>query len=293
MVAADTVVRLEQGLWRDGTGFVEASVRVLTGEDEVLVADMGPTAIPAVRATALIAAACWIDGIGCLSLHDARLLSIGDRERCLLALYRLNFDQRLDAVVQCPATSCGETAEFELDVEYLFTSPEHGPEVTEGAMPIPLAREVVLATARGEWQVRFRVPNGSDQELAAQFVLSDAAQAADLILECCVTEVTDSNGQALSIDDWLPLLREPLSQTFSEIDAQANVTCALRCPACGEEFRAVVDAGTFLVRELVGRQGIFTEVDQLARAYHWSESEILALPVARRQRYLALVAGGN
>jgi hypothetical protein len=154
-------------------------------------------------------------------------------------------------------------------------------------------RELALATEHGAWQVRYRLPNGSDQELAARVARSDKAQAVDLVLERCVLEVRDANGQLLAADDWRPVLRAPLSETFSKVDAQANVSCALRCPLCGTEFTALVDAGTFLVRELTGADGIFVQVDQLARAYHWSEAQILALPVARRRRYLALVAGGD
>jgi len=291
-VAADMVVRLEQGLWRDGTCFASGRVRALIGEDEALLADLGPVATPAVRATALVAAACRIDGFGCLTPRDARLLTIGDRERFLIALYRANVGEWLDAVVQCPAAACGETVEFELAAECLLAPSEKGTELADVANPLPLMRAIALATEHGTWRVRFRVPNGGDQELAARVAVSDRAQAVDLVLERCVAEVRDAKGQPLLVDEWRPVLREPLSEIFSEVDAQANMTCALCCPACGTEFTAVVDPGTFLVRELAGRHGIFAEVDQLARAYHWSEAEILALPVARRRRYLAMVAGG-
>jgi hypothetical protein len=37
------------------------------------------------------------------------------------------------------------------------------------------------------------------------------------------------------------------------------------------------------------RGGLLLEIDQLARAYHWSEADILAIPAARRRRYLALI----
>ncbi len=292
-MAADMVVRLEQGLWRDGSCFASGRVRALIGEDEALLADLGLAAVPAVRITALVAAACRIDGFGNLTPNDARLLSIGDRERFLIALYRANFGEQLDAVAQCPANACGETVEFELATECLLAPHEKAIEPADGAIPPPLTREVALDTERGTWQVRFRVPNGSDQELAARAALSDTAKAADLVLERCVAEVIDANGQPLTVDDWRPQLREPLSATFSELDAQANMSYALRCPVCDAGFAAVVDAGTFLLRELASRHGIFAEVDQLARAYHWSEAEILALPVARRRRYLAMVAGGG
>lgn len=290
---ADMVVRLEQGLWRDNARFAEASVRVLTGADETLIAGGEAAATPAARATMLVAAACRIEGIGSLTPDDARLLSVGDRERLLLALYRRNFGERFDAVVQCPAASCGETAELELAVESLLVPTANEPSSPEGAGSASLMHDITLATADGQWRVRFRVPNGGDQELAARVAASDAAGAGDRILERCVAEVRDASGKSLTVDEWLPVLRESLPESLCEIDQQANVTVKLRCPACETAITAIVDAGTFLHRELVGSHGIFVEVDRLARAYHWSESEILAMPVARRRRYLALVAGAN
>jgi hypothetical protein len=283
-------ISLQQGLWRDGAGFTTGVVRVLNGQDEALVADAGATDNAAVSATGLIVAACSIDGVGALTSEDARLLSIGDRERMLLALYRANFGEQLQAVVQCPRDACSETVEFELTVTQLLQATGSDSEATGVAPP---TRTATLVTGCGKWQVCFRVPNGGDQELAAQVARSDPAQAVDLILGRCVAQVRDASGQPLAIDSWLPALRESLSQTFADIDRQANVSCALCCPACQTEFATVVDAAAFLMRELVGKRGIFAEVDQLARTYHWSESDILALPVVRRRRYLAMVTEAN
>lgn len=39
-----------------------------------------------------------------------------------------------------------------------------------------------------------------------------------------------------------------------------------------------------------GLQRLYEEVHVIALHYHWPEREILALPVSRRRRYLALLA---
>jgi len=65
---------------------------------------------------------------------------------------------------------------------------------------------------------------------------------------------------------------------------------AYRCPSCGAANRFWFDPLDWIVRQ--GR-GVLLEVHRLARAYGWTEAEILALPRARRQAYLALIEAGT
>jgi len=64
----------------------------------------------------------------------------------------------------------------------------------------------------------------------------------------------------------------------------------LQCPECGKVWSEVFEAGEFLWREVraAGRR-ILREVDALARAYGWTETEILRLSDMRRNEYLAMV----
>jgi hypothetical protein len=51
------------------------------------------------------------------------------------------------------------------------------------------------------------------------------------------------------------------------------------------------DIGEFFWTEIaVQAQRLLREIDALARAYGWTEREILSLPGQRRQAYLELVA---
>jgi hypothetical protein len=64
----------------------------------------------------------------------------------------------------------------------------------------------------------------------------------------------------------------------------------VHCEACGREGVAQVDAGVLLWDEIEARaRELLYDVHRLARAYRWSEAEILALSPARRAGYLALV----
>jgi hypothetical protein len=80
---------------------------------------------------------------------------------------------------------------------------------------------------------------------------------------------------------------------LAEADPMADIELRLMCPSCQHEWTAVFDIASFLWTELndwIVR--LFSEVHILARAYGWSEAEILAMGARRRQVYLDLVAGG-
>ena len=144
---------------------------------------------------------------------------------------------------------------------------------------------------RGELDVRYRLPTGADQEAAAAIARRDPAAAADAILERCILAVAVEAGrpvESLSVSV-LAHIRAPLAEAFAARDPEAETAVRAACPACGAEVTALLDAESFLSAELARSDGIFGEVDRLARGYHWSEAEILALGVARRRRYLALL----
>ena len=61
----------------------------------------------------------------------------------------------------------------------------------------------------------------------------------------------------------------------------------LTCPYCGAACDVDVDVEGTLVGLLAReRDRLVSDVDRLARAYHWSEADILALSPQRRRLYL-------
>jgi hypothetical protein len=73
-------------------------------------------------------------------------------------------------------------------------------------------------------------------------------------------------------------------------DPALHITFALSCPDCAAEAAYDFDPLTFVwsAVETAARQ-LVAEVVQLARAFGWSETEILALSAPRRALYLAAV----
>jgi hypothetical protein len=89
------------------------------------------------------------------------------------------------------------------------------------------------------------------------------------------------------------LSAEDFARCEEALEAQApEVACTVSapCPECGHANAVDIDPYGALARN---PGGLLAEVHQLAWHYHWSESEILGLPRARRMQYLALIGSAR
>src|SRR2546430_1392609 len=108
-----TAVPLLNGLWQDGQRHLAAWVRPLTGLDQMRLSADRIRLTPARRTTELLVAG--VERVGSLPLVDAdipRRLTIGDRERLVVAVYAVTFSTLVDLVATCPAAGCGELMEL-------------------------------------------------------------------------------------------------------------------------------------------------------------------------------------
>ena len=191
---------------------------------------------------------------------------VGVRDAWLLALCAELSGPVLEAVASCPG--CAEETEFALDTPVLRKSAEQV--VARGAIRL------------GDRLLAWRVPTGDD--LVALEVLEDPDSAAVELLARCV-----EGGAALTDGE-----RAVLAAAIAEADPLAEVLVELTCPGCDRAFSADVDVAEFAWRALrdAGRR-LLGEVDALARAYGWTEHEVLSLPDRRRVAYLQLLAEGT
>ena len=73
-------------------------------------------------------------------------------------------------------------------------------------------------------------------------------------------------------------------------DPLAAITIESVCEECGATQSLALDPVRFAWAQIEARAvGLLREVDALARAYGWTEAEVLAVPAGRRQLYLRLV----
>ena len=196
------------------------------------------------------------------SRDDLADLSIGERDARLLQLRHLVLGARAEGFAECPR--CAERIEFPLDTA-AFAQPR---ELSESGHEI----EVNGAT------VRFRLPTSRD--LAETVTAPDSSRALRILVERCAGMVDLPNETLRAI-----------SSAMLAVDPQAEIVLNFDCPACGHDWELLFDVGEFFWTEIAAQaQRLLREIDALARAYGWTEREILSLPAQRRQTYLELVA---
>jgi hypothetical protein len=208
---------------------------------------------PAARALTLLEAVYAGEGL--------EMLPVGARDRMLLGLFEENFGSALNGTATCDA--CGATIELELDVEVL-------------AAP-PAVEDAPVVMIEGE-PATLRLPTIADVLAAA-----DCAAPSRRLAARCLGRTDEA---ALDDDD-VRRIGEALLAADPLLDPEIGVVC----PECGTDQAFGLDVAGFLWERVEARaRRLMGEVHLLARAYGWSEREILALPAGRRAAYLAMVA---
>jgi uncharacterized protein (UPF0212 family) len=222
---------------------------------------------PAERALALAAAGDPASG-----RPELEALSPGRRDACLFDLHAATFGAELAGLVACP--DCAE----QLEVAF------HRDDVRAGSGD-PLAEHQLVVEETGH-RVVFRVPDSG--AVAAAAAHGDLEEARLALVERCVVRAEQA-GRQVPAGSLPEAVVGALSAGIRELDPQADVRLAMRCPACGHQWSALFDVADFLWREVDARaRALLAEVAALAAAFGWSEHEILGLSEARRLAYLEL-----
>jgi len=200
------------------------------------------------------------------SRDDLADLTIAERDARLLRLRIFMFGGSADGTSEC--LECGERVEFSLDTRTMADA---------GEFPEP-AREIeVNGTC-----VRFRLPTSRD--LADALTSPDQARGVRRLIERCVIE--PRLPEELSND-----VVEALSHAMAKADPQAEIIISLGCPNCGKHWELLFDIAYFFWSEIAAQaQRLVYEIDALARAYGWTEREILSLTAQRRRTYMEKLA---
>ncbi|MCA1572106.1 MAG: hypothetical protein LC798_17680 [Chloroflexi bacterium] len=202
-------------------------------------------------------------------------LPLGRRDGRLLHLRAELTSRPLDATAACPA--CGERVEFDADADALAA-------MDDGA-PASVAASLEVDGFRVTWR-----PPDSDDVMAAS-AAGSAGDAEEVLLGRCVSSAAGPDG-AVDPPGLPRAVRDAVSRAMAEADPLAEVVISLTCPACATTFDADLDIAAFVWTELRARARLaLHEVAVLARAFGWTEAQVLALPERRRQAYLDLVRG--
>jgi hypothetical protein len=191
-------------------------------------------------------------------------LPLGEITVSLLRTRAVCFGEQIRGHVDCE--DCGQRLELTVSVGELLQP-----------TAVSASRDVNVAG------IRCRVPCLRD--LAAVAGESDVENAARQML----TRLLDNGGGDI------PAMSErtvrEIEDALEKADPNADLAFEVRCDACGHLGVAQLDAGELLWDEIdVRARGLLAEVHLLARAYGWTESEILGLSAKRRASYLSMVS---
>jgi hypothetical protein len=185
---------------------------------------------------------------------------LGRRNRALAQLHCACFGPRLSGWTTC--RRCGEKLEFNVDGHALMEAS------AATAETVPIGDRM------------FRLPTSRDLARIAETV--DGVDAARTLLDLCLVA-----GDAAA---WSEEEIEEAGEKLAAADPLAEVQLDFRCPVCSEAFEESLDLAAFLWSEFEARaKRLLLDVHLLARAYGWSEGEVLALSPARRKFYLEMV----
>ncbi|HEY2853231.1 MAG TPA: hypothetical protein VGJ18_10320 [Gemmatimonadaceae bacterium] len=201
---------------------------------------------------------------------DASLLwalDVQTRTECLLRIAALEGSSTFELRLRCHAPACGKPLEIELTLDELLTQ--------RGDWDAPIVAEF------GGVRRSLRAPTGEDQRSWSGRAFDDVREAG---LAIATSLLDDSSTTSLSDADVTVIER-----LLAEHDPLVDFTVLAACPYCGAEEEYEVDLLEHAIKRLRdARDRLLAEIQMLAASFHWSESEIVAIPAWRRSRYLAL-----
>ena len=248
-----------------GQAVATARVRALTGAQELRLSEardrLPSAAFVRLETLALCEAVSDIAGRAPTPEQMDALL-LGDRNRLMLAALCVGYEPPKALLMTCQAEGCGAHQEAPFD-QALFLDARSNVSPQE-----PICVEM------NDGAFELSLPTGAD--LAA--ISADGRADAWALLRQCAPDAP-SSADALAAAE----------TTISACDPCAEIVLSSCCMECGAEMTGRLDPLALLWTEMDRYGGVLYELDRLARVYHWSEAELLALPAYRRRRYLSIV----
>lgn len=204
----------------------------------------------------------------------AQLLSLplGRRDGYLLQLRELTAGSKIEGYAEC--VRCRERLTFTLNTgDILLRDPAIESE-TEFVLDIESCR------------VWFRLVTLGDLLAIRECPSVEAGRS--ILVERCITRV-ERDGAPVPSRVLSDAAIERVGEAIREADPQVEIRFQISCPNCGHDWSSTFDIVSFFWKELsIRAQRLFREVDTLARAYGWTESEILHMSLEKRRHYLEL-----
>jgi hypothetical protein len=266
-----------------------AWLRPVSGREEEFLLFEGKYLSAAARATQLLTRCVLRLGpVEPVGADLVRRLNAGDREALLFHIRRLTCGEHISCLLSC--ANCNKKMDLDLQIaEFLLPPYPHSQEI----------HEVDIDDSGNCYRVRFRVPNGEDQEAVASAAEQSVNAAEEIVLRRCIERVDSVDGgsteagssQKDKLCDLPDVVLRELPARMAALDPQAEILLDLTCPECAAGFIVPFDAGDYFFRELaLHERELYREVHALSLHYHWSEDAALGLSRRKRQTYFELLA---
>jgi hypothetical protein len=205
--------------------------------------------------------------------EEVASLSIGRRDQFLLKVRETLFGSKFTIVTTCP--ECHDPVESTFGVSDLW---QESPGSDSNAS---------WTVEYNAYRITFRLPSSADiLSLPANEKLEILR---DRLLGLCILEAYDAAGDAVSAEILPSPVVAAVTDAMAAADPQGEVMLNVICPRCQDSWQAVFDITAFLSKEIHSwAQRTLHDVHDLARAYGWTEAEVLALSPTRRQLYVEL-----
>lgn len=206
---------------------------------------------------------------------SARAQTLGQFNARLIDAHARLFGRELALRSGC--ARCGSVAQFSTDCAQLAAP-----------LPVTAGDEQSHRLRLDEYEIEFRLPGRADIT-AVSSAVSDNDFALQL-LERCVLACTRDDAP-IPISALPDAVLDALSQKMEALDPAASISFAVACPQCDARWDAKLDVGSVLWQKIqAAAEHLLLDIDALARAYGWSEREILQLTALRRAAYLQMVS---
>ena len=209
--------------------------------------------------------------------NAAPACSLGERNARLAGLHAQLFGRELELLSHCPA--CGTVAQFSGDCEAL------------AAQMLPKIENAPHHRLKAHGHViEFRMPSSADiADIAGASGDAGNEDFTQLLLDRCVLGCSYDGNNVPARQLPVPVL-DALSQRMETLDPGASVSFALECPQCATHWQAPLDLAEVVWQKVrAAAEHVLLDIDVLARAYGWTEREVLRLNPLRRAAYLQMV----
>ncbi len=244
-------------------------MRPLTNSELLNVWEAGLKETVIEKSLRLLSVACNEPG-----MHAIAQLSIGERDAALLQIREWLFGAMLTNTALCP--NCSQVIEWEHNLQDLRLQP-----LPAGDSP----KEFTLE--EDGFKLRFRLLNSYDllKMMSGAQHITDAKK----VLTGCILEVAH-NQHHYTTGDLPDQVFDLLSERMEKEDPQADIRILVACPGCCFQWEVPFDIATYLWIEIDNwAVHLLQEVYVLAKAFGWSEQDILNMSPHRRQLYLQML----